>query len=277
MKKPTTLKEALKKKLTKRQLSFLRTSYDIIGDIAIIEVPEELVKKEKIIAKTLLGLHKNIKVVCKKAGIHKGTFRTQKLKILAGEKRKTTTCKENNCIFKLNVETSYFSPRLATERLRITKLVKPNESVLVMFAGVAPYPIVIAKNSKPKSVIGIELNPEAYEFALENIALNKLANVDMVWGDVKKVVPKLHKKFDRILMPLPKGAEDFLDTALLASKSGGVTHFYAFLHEDSFGEAKEKITNACRKAKKRCRILRIIRCGQHAPRVFRICVDFEIV
>jgi tRNA (guanine37-N1)-methyltransferase len=277
MKKPTTLKEALKKKLTKRQLSFLRTSYDVVGDIAIIEIPPELIKKEKLVAKTLLELSKNIKVVCKKAGTHKGKFRTQKLRILAGERRKTTLYKENNCVFKLNIETSYFSPRLATERLRIAHLIKPNESVLVMFAGVAPYPIVIAKNSKAKHIMGVELNPEAYEFALENIALNKLANIDFIWGDVKKVVPKLHKKFDRILMPLPKCAEDFIDTALHASKKGSIIHFYDFLHEDSFSLANEKIANACKKAKKHCKILKLTKCGQHAPRVYRICVDFQII
>jgi len=275
--RPTTLKEALKDKLTAEQKQLLRTSYDLVGDIAIIEIPEELSTKEKLIAKTLLELHKNIKVVCKKAGKHSGIYRTQKLKILAGEKRFTTTHKENNCTFKLNVKTCYFSPRLATERLRIANLVSPGESVLVMFAGVGPYPIVIAKNSKARSVTGIELNQEAYEFGFENVELNKLTNTHMIWGDVRKVVPKLHKKFDRIVMPLPKGAEDFLDIALMASKKGSTIHFYDFLHENLTHLAEDKIARACKKAKKRFKILRIVRCGQQSPRVYRFCIDFMVL
>ena len=36
--KPTTLKQALKDKLTKKEFGNLVTSYDIIGDISIIEI-----------------------------------------------------------------------------------------------------------------------------------------------------------------------------------------------------------------------------------------------
>ena len=77
-------------------------------------------------------------------------------------------------------------------------------------------------------------------------------------------------------MPLPKSAGDFLDLALGSIKSNGIIHFYDFLKEDEFNKAKEKIRKACKKAKKKCNILRIVKCGQHAPHVFRICVDFKV-
>lgn len=272
----TTLKEALAKKLTKKQLGYLRRAYDIVGSIAILEIPPELVKKEKLIAETVLNLHNNIKTVVKKAGIHSGRYRTQKMKILAGEKKKIAEYKENNVRLRLNVEKVYFSPRLSTERLRISNLTKKGESVLVMFSGCAPYPCVIAKNAHPKEIYGVEINPHAHKFAEENIKLNKLTNVTLFKGDVRKSVPKLKKKFDRILMPLPKSAETFLDIALSAAKKGTVVHFYDFLHKDEFGKAKEKIRKACKAAKRKCKILKTTKCGQHAPRVFRICVDFKV-
>ena len=112
------LKEKLKGKLTKKQMGLVPSSFDVVGDIAIIEIPEKLEKKEKIIAKALLDLHKNIKVVCKKAGLHKGIFRRQKLKIIGGQRRKTTEYKENNVRIILHVQDVYFSPRLSTERKR---------------------------------------------------------------------------------------------------------------------------------------------------------------
>ena len=97
-------------------------------------------------------------------------------------------------------------------------------------------------------------------------------------GDVKKVVPRLNEKFDRILMPLPKSAEDFLDTALMAAKKGAVVHFYDFLHETEIPHrAFYKIEKACKRNNLKCKMLNYVKCGQHAPRVFRICVDFEIL
>ena len=74
----TTLREVLSKKLTKKELKALITSYDVMGSIAIIGVPDELKKKEKLIAETLLSMHNNVKTVLKKAGIHKGKYRRQK-------------------------------------------------------------------------------------------------------------------------------------------------------------------------------------------------------
>ena len=137
----TTLKQILKSKLTKKQLSIIPNSFDIVGDIAIFsDFPEELKTKEKVIANTLLSLHKNLKIVVKKTKHFSGKYRLQKVKIIAGENRKITTHKENNIVVKLNIETCYFSQRLATERLRITNQIKPNESILVMFSGIAISP-----------------------------------------------------------------------------------------------------------------------------------------
>ncbi len=274
--KPTTLKKAIEKKLTKKEFENLVTSYDIIGDIAIIEIPIQLEKKEKLIGETLLNLHKQIKVVVKKAGIHRGIYRRQKLKILAGERRKTTEYKENNVRIRLHVEDVYFSPRLATERKRIAELVKPNEDILVMFSGVAPYPLVIAKNTKAKEIYAIEINPIAHKFALENIKLNKITNIKLFNRDVRMVIPTLNKKFDRILMPLPLTGENFLDIALTAAKKKAIIHFYDFLKEDEFPIAKEKIKKACDTTKRKFKIIRIIKAGQIKPREYRVCIDFSV-
>ena len=271
------LKEALKGKLNKKEMNFLVKSFDVIGDIAIIQMPDELKKKEKIIASTLLKLHKNINVVAKEVGIHTGVYRLQKIKILAGARRKETEYKESGVRMRLNVEKTYFSPRYGTERLRIASLVKDNEEVLVMFSGIAPFCLVIAKNAKPKTVYGIEINPDAHKYALENVKLNKMGDkIKLFKGDVRLVVPDLRKKFDRVAMPLPKGGEDFLDIAISAVKKNGIIHFYDFLHSSEFEQGKQKVKKACKLAKKRCKILRLVKCGQQSPRIFRVCVDVKV-
>jgi len=272
------LKEALKGKLTIVEFSRLKTAFDNVGNIAIIEIDEELEPKEKMIAQTLIDMHKPITTVVKKVGIHKGELRLQTVKILAGKKTKETIHKESACRLKLNVEKVYFSVRLGTERLRISKLIKPDEEVLVMFSGCAPYPCVLSKNSSAKHITGVELNKDGHEYGLENVRLNKVKNVDLYHGDVRKVVPKLKKKFDRVLMPLPKSAEDFLDIALGTVKKGGTIHFYDFLHIDDIPKsALAKIRKACKIAGKRYKTLSWNKCGSHAPRTFRICVDFKVL
>lgn len=271
-----SLKEILKKQLTKKQLEKLVKSYDIIGSIAIIEIPKELAKKEKIIADALLNLNKNVRTVLKK-GKHTGVYRLQKLRFLAGKKKKETEYKENNVRIRLDVEECYFSPRLATERKRIAEQVKMGEIILAMFSGTGVYPIVIAKNKNPKEVYSIEINPVAIKYQKENILINKINNIKLFKGDVKKIVQKLNKKFDRILMPLPKGAENYLDVALKVAKKNSVIHFYDFLPENEFDKAIKKIDKNCKKLKKKYKILKITKCGQLAPKQYRICVDFKIV
>jgi tRNA (guanine37-N1)-methyltransferase len=274
-----SIKKIFKSKLTKKEIELVPSSFDIVGDILIFaDFPKELKKKEKIIAEILMNEYKNANVVCKKIGKYSGKYRTPKLKIIAGEKRKETTHKENNTVMKLNVETCYFSPRLSNERKRIASLVKKNENILIMFSGVAPYPLVIAKNSKPKSIYAVEINPKAYKYALENIKKNRLDDkIKLFKGDVKKVIPKISKKFDRVAMPLPKGAENYLNLALKSIKKKGIIHFYDFLHENQFDEAINKIDLACRKTKKKYKIIRLVKCGQFGPGIFRICVDFSVL
>ena len=137
--------------------------------------------------------------------------------------------------------------------------------------------MVIGRNSKAKVVYGIEINPDAHRLAEESVKLNKLeSKIKLFNGDVKKVIPKLNKKFDRIVMPLPKSAEDFLDDALVCSKKNTMVHFYDFLDEKEFDKAHDKINKACKRNKRKFKILRTVKCGQFSPGVFRICVDFRI-
>ena len=272
------LKYYLKNKLSKKELELVPTSFDIVGDILIFsEFPKELVKKEKLIGKTILETYHHVKTILKKTKKYSGKFRLPKLKLIAGEDKKETTHKENNVFIKLNVEKVYFSPRMSTERKRIAELVKPNESILVMFSGSGIYPLVIAKNTKCKEVYGIEMNPTAHKYSLENIKKNKLENrIKLFLGDVKKSMPKISKKFDRILMPLPKGGENFLGLALKYIKKSGIIHFYDFLHDDEFNLAANKIEKACNMPNKKFKILKIVKCGQYSPGFYRVCADFLV-
>lgn len=271
------LKEALSGKLSKDELEKLVSSFDTIGKIVLIEIPRGLSRKQGLIAKAILSTHKNIETVAKKIGGHVGRFRLQKLKAIAGGKIFETELRESGVRMLVDISRCYFSPRLSGERMRIASQVKPGEEVLVMFSGVAPYALVIAKHSRARRIYCVELNPVAHDYAVKNAFLNKLEDKILFFkGDVKKIVPRLKKKFDRIIMPLPRTGASFLGVALSAIKKGGVIHFYDFEKEGEFEKASDKVLRACKNTGKRCRILNVAKVGQQAPRTWRLCVDFTV-
>ena len=136
-----------------------------------------------------------------------------------------------------------------------------------MFSGVAPFPLVISRNSKAREVYGIEINPIAHKYALENIRINKFSNIYLIKGDVKKELPKLKKKFDRIIMPLPKEAKNYLNLALKYLKNNGTIHLYLFSNENDFSKLKKEYSKKFK--------VKLTKCGAYAPRIFRVCLDLK--
>lgn len=270
-------RELCKAVLTKEEQAVMRAGFDTVGDIAIVEIARGLARKGARLAKLLLESQPSIKVVAKKRGGHAGRFRRQPLTVLAGEKRLETVHRESGCCFALNVQTCYFSPRMGTERLRIASLVGPREVVLVLFAGIAPFPIVMARNAKPKHVDSVELNPAAHKYAVENVRLNKVGGVvTPIRADVAKFLALCPRRYDRILLAWPGHADAYIDAALRRLKKGGTLHFYDFQAQGAFGLAADKVVDACRKRKRSCRVKGIAVCGQHKPHVNRVCVDVRV-
>ncbi|MBT3416512.1 methyltransferase [Candidatus Woesearchaeota archaeon] len=255
-----------KKKLTSEDLKKIPKSFDVIGGILIFtDFPKELKSKEKLVGNYLLNKFKNIITVTKKTKKYSGKLRTAKLKIIAGEKNKETIHAESGIKLKVNPEKVYFSPRSGTERLRIAKLVKKGEDILVMFSGIAPFPLVISKHSNANEIYAIELNKQGHKYAKENIKLNKIKNIVAIQGDVRKKIP--NKKFDRIIMPLPKDAENYLSLALKNLKPTGTIHLYTFEKQENFNKLKEKYKKYN---------IKLIKAGTPAPRKYRVCLDLSL-
>ena len=103
---------------------------------------------------------------------------------------------------------------------------------MVMFAGVGPYAIEIAKKCRKCRVVAIELNASACRYMRENIALNKTANVVCEEGDVDRFAGKYSGFADRIIMPLPKDASNFLKSAIRMSGTRCTIHCYLFCPND---------------------------------------------
>jgi len=255
-------------------------SYDTIGSIAILKFPKGVKQEDKKqVANQILKERSNIKTILEKTEKVKGRLRTITTKFLAGINAKETTHKESGCLFKLNIDSCYFSPRLSNERLEIAREIKPSDRVLVMFAGVAPFTIVLSKIAKPKEVVSIELGRECCKYAKENLKLNKLLdkNIRILQGDVKRVIPKIAKnkeKFDKIIMPRPQLKETFLKEAFSVSKKGSIIYYYDFEREPS--EILEKIKKHAKKSGKQIKILKVKKAGEIAPYKYRWRIDFKM-
>jgi len=232
------LKRSLENILTSQESQELISSFDQIGDIIIVRIPDSLLAKKKLIGETLLNEVKIAKSVFYQASAVEGDFRTRNLEILAGEDKTETEYKEFGCKFTVDVENAFFSPRLSTERERIANLVQDGETIVNMFAGVGMFSIMIAKKKKC-TVYSIDINPIAAKLCEKNIIANKLAgNIISINGDASQVIQEqLENKSDRTLMLLPERSDEFLKSAISATKSGGIIHYYSHIHADKKSDA----------------------------------------
>ena len=232
------LKKALENILSDKDTKDLVSAFDQIGDIIIVRIPDSLISKKKIIGKALLEQVKTAKTVFHQSSPVEGDFRTRNLELIEGDEKTETEYRENGCRFIVDVEKAFFSPRLSTERERISNLVNDHDVIINMFGGVGMFSLLAAKK-KSCTVYNIDINPVASKLCEENIKLNKLkGNVISLNGDATKIIKEqLQDKADRVLMLLPERSDEFLDTAISSLKKNGVIHYYSHIHAEKKQDA----------------------------------------
>jgi len=248
-------------------------AYEHIGDIAIIDRQQEQAQR---VAKVLLKQNR-IKTVLQAETSVTGEYRTRSVSILAGERRTETLYRENECRYLLDLSKVYFTPRLSTERARISDKIHDGDTVVDMFAGVGPFSILIAKRFPRAHVIAIEKNPDAVRYLKENVKLNRVRNVEIIEGDARDAGKGISGA-DHVIMNLPHSAIEFLDVAFGVLKNGGVIHFYAIAHvNDLFDGVLKKIETKADLSGLRIVPLekRVVR--PYAPYQFNICIDFQVL
>ncbi len=277
-----SLEDLLADKLPPNLLGALPASYDIIGDLAVVDFAPELSAHEKLVAEAILKIHKNLRGVFAKAGAVSGTNRIRALRHVAGEARTVTVHKEFGCRFKLDIAKAYFSPRLSREHHLVAEMVLPGENVVDMFAGVGPFSIMIAKRLENVEVDAIDSNPEAVRLIEENVRLNKPKGKVRAWaGDAREVVEgNLAGKASRVIMNHPSAAREYVDAGLKALRQeGGTLHYYTFSEGLDY-EAKAmtelgKALTACGWAMKEKAGARTVR--GVAPMQWQVAIDATVV
>ena len=265
------LESVLKEKLTEEELTFLRR-YDVVGDIAIIQIPPELESKKDLIVEGLLKVHPFLKVIARR-GFHRGTFRVREYEVIWGDERLTTIHRENGIKLKIDLSRVFFNPRMKGERYRLANLVRNGEKILIPFAGILPYALVIARY-KNVDITAVELNKDAVKLGLENIEMNRKhlkGRIELIVGDAFEVLPELGT-YDRVISPTPRGVDAL---KLVLNKADKFLHYYDFIHEPKIEEFKNYIINECNNYGKTCDV-RIKRVSDFKPHVYKICADISI-
>ncbi|MDR2700211.1 MAG: class I SAM-dependent methyltransferase family protein [Nitrososphaerota archaeon] len=278
-----TLDHALKRQLPPNLHSSIPHSFDIVGDIAVIEIPSALNNNryKDVIGQAILRTHKHIKSVHAKAGAINGVYRIRDLTYIAGENRTQTIYNEYNCKYHVDLAKAYFSPRLSQEHHRIATLVNGNEVVADLFAGVGPFAVPIGKLCPKTRVYAVDINPDAVELLKLNVKINHIENqVYPLLGDARELAnSKLRGIADRVIMNLPETAIDFIDAACQTLKpAGGLIHFYGFTRKpDTIDNLKTRLTSAIEQQHRKITAFNFIKnVRETAPYEQQIVIDTQI-
>lgn len=263
-----------------------KISFDILGNISLVKFDKNVsLGNKKKFAKEIIKKNKSVKTVLEKVGRFKGRLRKQETKYLIGEKTKEVLYRENDCFFRFNIDNEYFSSRLSNERKEISKKINKRERVFVMFAGVGPFSIIIAKKSNPKIVYSNEVNRDANKYMELNCNLNKVqGKVIQINGDIKRISKKLFqekKSFDVIVMPRPNLKESFLKEAFLLRNTSGRNktrvYYYFFCKQENLDFEVEKIKKEINSFGAKIKIINLKKAGEIAPYKFRFRIDFKFL
>jgi len=278
---PRTLEEALADRMPSDLLSKLPRSFDVVGDIAILELDSELVAFETGIAEAIMEVHPNVRAVFAKSGEVSGPERVRPLRYVAGENRTWTIHREQGCIFKVDLSRVFFSPRLSTEHQRVALLVNKGERVVDMFAGTGPFSILIAKRVGDVRVEAIDANPQAIELVRENARANKVeSKIYAHLGDARNIVrEQLAQTATRVIMNHPSASKDFVRDACDALQpSGGVIHYYTFAGENWEEDSRREVESGVEASGHAVeRVLGIHRVREVAPMKWQVSVDLRVV
>ncbi|ELY93355.1 hypothetical protein C483_05298 [Natrialba hulunbeirensis JCM 10989] len=247
-------------------------SYERLGTAVLLDEDDD--ERARDISAAVLESDLPVDTVLNKASKVKGETRVRDWDLLAGDDTEVVH-REYGCEFALDLAAVYFSPRLATERHRVTEQVASGEHAFDMFAGVGPFVIPFAKRGA--DCVGVDVNPDAIEYLRENARRNGVADrVTAICDDVRDVASEYDGWADRIVMNLPHSANEFVESAVAIAGDDCVIHYYDIQHEDDpFGPGERAIREAAEPAYEvTVETQRVVR--SYAPHELNVCLDVRL-
>ncbi len=278
-KPPRTLRDALAGRMSAEHMELLPRAYDMVGDIAVLELPDEIASHGKQIGEAFLAVHNSFSTVLAKRGAVSGISRTRQYEFLAGQDKTKTVHIEYGCRIVVDLAKAYFSPRLLEEHSRIAKKVKDGELIIDMFTGVGCFPLHITKAHNSR-VVAIDINPGAIRLLEESMGMNRLRGeiVPVVADSGVYVRTNFFRNADRIIMNHPSGALEFVPEACHAIKDNGTIHYHTFTGADNPDEEMiEKVTQLIKNSgRDLVEITELKRVRESAPYEYQMVADLII-
>ncbi len=278
-KPPRTLRDALTSKMSAEQMELLPRAYDLVGDIAVLELPDEIASYGRQIGAAFLAVHSSFTTVLAKRGAVSGISRTRQYELLAGQDKTKTVHTEYGCRIAVDLAKAYFSPRLLEEHSRVARQVRDGELIIDMFTGVGCFALQITRSHNSR-VVAIDINPDAIRLLRESMGLNRLrGEITPVVADSRNYVrANFSGNADRIIMNHPSGALDFVSEACNAIKGNGTIHYYAFAGANNPDEEIiEKATQLIRESgRDLVEVRELKRVRESAPHEYQMVADLII-
>lgn len=282
MKFKKQLKEKLLESFTEEELSALPGGFQTIGDKIILRLHPILIKKKKQIAEKCLELYPNIGAVYLNRGIIKGQYRTpESIEFLVGEDNPIVEHKEHGVTYKFDITKIMFSKGNINERKYLASLVKPNEIIVDMFAGIGYFSLPVARNASPAKIYSIEINPISYDFLVQNIRINQFEGLIIpINGDSKIEVPKLAKsgvKADRVIMGVFPAPSDYIAEALTVAKDKGTIYHYEGVEEKgTYLNLFEEFNEIAAKSNFNCELIDKRFVKSYGPALYHLVIDILV-
>lgn len=201
-----TVRAELADLLDPEELAMLPDGYQVIGDVALIDLPSELdAVAERVGA--AYGRALPVAAVLDRARIF-GKRREPATRHLWGDRDTETVHHEHGIAYGLDPARVMFSPGNKSERRRIAEADLEDVRVVDLFAGVGQLALPAAVAGA--DVVACETNPTAAAYLADNAERNGLADrVEVRVGDCRHVAPA--DRADLVIMGLLPSARGFLD------------------------------------------------------------------
>ncbi len=266
------LRELLETKISEEDIRKIMKSYEQLGDIIIISIPDEYKELKEFIGKSFFDSFECQTVLEK--GFVSGEFRIPYYKKIIGNGF-VTIHKENGIFYKIDLSKVMFSSGNIAERIRMAHVSSPDEVIIDMFSGIGYFTLPLAKYGK-SMVWALEKNPNSYELLLENINLNRLTGrVFPVNTDCLDFDPDF--KAERIVMGYFSDDEKFLLKALDMIKDGGIIHYHNTVPEKSESSFKKDIEAILSKKGRKLEPVYYRKIKKYSPGVWHVVFDFKVI
>lgn len=299
-----------------------RARYDVVGDVVVLRRPVLSDEDAAALAARILKSNGKLRVVvappagAQLAGAHRSP--ASALVCIGGRDRKplTTTHNEHGVSVVMDLNECFFTPRMATERLRVARAVARNERVLCLFAGCGAETLIIAATTACANVVAVEVNPVATRCLVRSVQTLRRSKgdaaadrIEVVCADVLDDLAARARRgetFDRVLVPRPKGKRDgdrvdgaaadddgadggggpdgirFLEAILPMLTPTAVVHWTDFAADKELPACERTrtfLSEACvRLVGAPCHVLHSAKAGSSsvAARQYRVTVDFRL-